>query len=1746
MAESRLELVIDSRSAERELRRLEGRLQGVDRAGDRADRSVQGLGRELGGLRTVALAAGGAFAAMGISSLGRDVFNTVASVEKMRASLETVTGSIGSANAAWDQMREFAKTTPFELDQSVKAFIRMKSLGLDPTEDALRSFANTSAAMGTDLMQMVEAVADATTGEFERLKEYGIKASQDGDKVALTFQGNTTSIRNNAREIQRYLENIGNTNFADAAIDQMDTLGGKANNLSDSITDLYLAIGEAGATELFNAALDGTASTVNYLEENIETLAKGFDLLSDAAIIAAGIFGGRFVAAMAAGTVAAVNRTAASIAGAKADAAAAAAITRRTGAELAAAKAMLSTAQIDVAATRGTAAHTFALNQLSAARTRTATAAGIHARATTVSTAAMARANVGARALTGSMALLGGPIGLLIGAAGLLYVFRDELNLTGQRAGLTETQISDLRDEMQDMSQDDLSDSLSTLNSSLDAATLKAATAREELSQLRSENRGSGALGFGAGQVGAEISGLQAVADAKEKIVELDQRIAVARGEAASRIEDSANAYVVYADKVDKSAEETKRAEELNTTLSASAADAADKTYTLADAYESLLDRITPNRREARQYAQDLGVLNLALASGRINTTQYMQAMGLLQESFQAAQRDSTDLSDTVTDGTDEMTREMERFGNAVDDVFVDAFKGAFDSFEDFADRLKNAFETLMAELAYAAVKNEIKIQLGMNASGQGGMMQGGGGQGGFNLNPSTLKSGWDTASGWFGGGGASAGSAAQGYGGAGWANSATSGGGWYGSATSSGASGGMSAMGGAYYAGAAIIGNEVGDAVSGAITDKQANSNYGQMAGTAIGSIWGPIGAGIGSAIGSVGDSLFGSYTPFQGRFGTTGTLNAGTEGGGSDGVFEHQDDGRFYEKSALGYVGFRDRGTERLQRAGTGDKQWAEDLTNATAQMDNLVASLASGASEIDAMRDAVQGLEASGRNAADIVDFALKERPRAALEEIGGHFGDFVRGLSGGIEQVVQQAQFGQQALQVLAGSVERLNLQFDDTGAAAYQAASDLAIMAGGTKNLAALQQNYHQSMLTDSEKLELMRADLAAGFSALGESIPESKKGFRELAEAQNLNTKAGREHYIQLMTLVDGFNAFSEASKQVVTELDEMAKTAADAVSAAEDDVRALYKAFMNTAAGQETALLELAGDKQAIIAIQREKELAAIDESLRPTQERIWALQDEAQAQREAAKAGQDYVSELERVRNELSNTLGGISNWIDQRNATKQSPTDNLSASREQFEEQLKLAQGGDRDALQSITQYADRLLAGSEDMFASGPDAQAEREKVLAALESLPDAVSAEQYIADEIRQALEDSVGDLPGGISSALSPLFDSIDLDEDKLIDYGEFSKFFEGLASDSELQNIFSKLDRNGDGTISAIEAGNLSTDGVEGNTEGIDDQARDQLDVLGNLVEEMTRSTDQFLGLESTLSSLSDSITALGVAQKEAARIEKERQASELKARGVVEKDRIASAISRRDDLQGSVNSQSREVSSGKNYSSRRANQELFESFTRSPGRLQRMYDGGYDYFYSVVDGREQKVWEDDWQKIHAAAARQRALERRLADAKKSIPGTSSNKLEDFRKDYRDLMGEKAPFAKGGAFTNSIVSQPTMFDMGLMGEAGPEAIMPLNRSADGSLGIRAELPPISLPPLLGGGDVVEVLQDLRREVAELRKENTRLQGEGNRHAAASVQVQQTGFQRQIAEQKKGNRSLDEISAGSRLEASR
>lgn len=478
MAERNLEIALrmraDMQQARRQLQQVERDLEGVGDEGDRTARSMDGFQSSLNGVRTIAVAVGGAIAAMGLGSIARDTYSAISSAQSLRASLKTVTGSVENANAAWDQLLAFASETPFTLDQSVQAFIRMKSLGLNPTQEALRSFGNTASAMGQDMMQMVEAVADASTGEFERLKAFGIRASREGEQITFTFQGVQTTVANTAEAITGYLEKIGNNQFAGAMADQMDTLGGKASNLQDTIYQLYLAIGDAGATEVFGSGLDAASGAAEALTENV-------DGLVDIAQIGAAVFAGHLTRALA------------TAAGAK------------------------------LAATQQAVAYQAALARM----------AGV-SRTAAVAQTTLAGAT---RAATGAMALLGGPVGAAVVAAGALYVFREELGLTGRRIGLTEGELASLRAEMQEMSGEDLGRSLDSLNAALDEATLKAAAAREELAKLRSGDRGSGVLGFGAGEVGQEVRGLQAVAEATQRIAEIEDRLAVAREERRRRTE---------------------------------------------------------------------------------------------------------------------------------------------------------------------------------------------------------------------------------------------------------------------------------------------------------------------------------------------------------------------------------------------------------------------------------------------------------------------------------------------------------------------------------------------------------------------------------------------------------------------------------------------------------------------------------------------------------------------------------------------------------------------------------------------------------------------------------------------------------------------------------------------------------------------------------------------------------------------------------------------------------------------------------------------------------------------------------------------------------------------------------------------------------------------------------------------------------------------------------------------------------
>ena len=237
--------------------------------------------------KKAAVFAKGATAAFGVASLAAGGLATAIvpvqrKFDQMQGQLVTATGSYENAAHAMAALNEFAAQTPYDLEQSVIGFTKLVNLGLTPSERALTSYGNTASAMGKSMEQMIEAVADATTGEFERLKEFGIKSSKEGDRVTFTFRGVKTEVGQNAAEIEKYLMDLGEVEFAGAMANQMDTLNGRISQAEIAMDGLKLAISQSGIGDIMKEAVEGTTAAL----ERMTAFIKGpefnaaIDLLS--------------------------------------------------------------------------------------------------------------------------------------------------------------------------------------------------------------------------------------------------------------------------------------------------------------------------------------------------------------------------------------------------------------------------------------------------------------------------------------------------------------------------------------------------------------------------------------------------------------------------------------------------------------------------------------------------------------------------------------------------------------------------------------------------------------------------------------------------------------------------------------------------------------------------------------------------------------------------------------------------------------------------------------------------------------------------------------------------------------------------------------------------------------------------------------------------------------------------------------------------------------------------------------------------------------------------------------------------------------------------------------------------------------------------------------------------------------------------------------------------------------------------
>jgi len=255
---------------------------GFDKADKRADllkKGVSKIGATADGVTGKITGMIGAFA--GLSAF-KGLINTNVEAQKLGAQLKSVTGSAKAGAKAFADIKEFAATTPFELNNVTQAYIKLKAAGIEPTNAVMKSVGNLAAANSTTIAQAAGAITKANKGLTEELgSQLNITSQTTAKTVKLTVQGVETEVKRGGQNISNFLLGIGETKFASGMEDQMQTVGGKLSNLSDATTNFQVKIGEGGLNDAVFRLVDQIIKWISVNDHLADQIGKKLGIAID-------------------------------------------------------------------------------------------------------------------------------------------------------------------------------------------------------------------------------------------------------------------------------------------------------------------------------------------------------------------------------------------------------------------------------------------------------------------------------------------------------------------------------------------------------------------------------------------------------------------------------------------------------------------------------------------------------------------------------------------------------------------------------------------------------------------------------------------------------------------------------------------------------------------------------------------------------------------------------------------------------------------------------------------------------------------------------------------------------------------------------------------------------------------------------------------------------------------------------------------------------------------------------------------------------------------------------------------------------------------------------------------------------------------------------------------------------------------------------------------------------------------------
>lgn len=208
-------------------------------------------------------------------------FKEAFDLETYKAQLETATGSTEKAAELMKNAITMANKTPFEGGALVEATAMLEAMGMD-SKKWLTYAGNMAGATGKDIMQATEAIIDAQAGEWERMKEFGIKGVDNMDDLVQImnqrFAGGMEKLAGTTKGIWSTVTGVTKNSLAkiigimdDGSVRQgsaLDKVKTKLSELADTMTRWQNDGTIEAAAEKAATAVDRISNAFKWAKDN--------------------------------------------------------------------------------------------------------------------------------------------------------------------------------------------------------------------------------------------------------------------------------------------------------------------------------------------------------------------------------------------------------------------------------------------------------------------------------------------------------------------------------------------------------------------------------------------------------------------------------------------------------------------------------------------------------------------------------------------------------------------------------------------------------------------------------------------------------------------------------------------------------------------------------------------------------------------------------------------------------------------------------------------------------------------------------------------------------------------------------------------------------------------------------------------------------------------------------------------------------------------------------------------------------------------------------------------------------------------------------------------------------------------------------------------------------------------------------------------------------------------------------------